>query len=153
MCIQHRPWVNCCRPSVPPAPVQRVWQPLEGQKVRTVQTSETEAGSKRTLQPEEDSPVCSSSILGAVCFSMLKGGGGRVGKRGSEMENGGKDDNAVRASDPYSKNAGNGFGRGALKRLDASDASPSSPPSLSRPKLGAVCRSLRRPSKSWRFGT
>ena len=60
-----------------------------------------------------------------------------------------KDDNTVRASDPYSKKKGDRFGRRALRRLDASDASPSSPPSLSRPKPGVgYCRPLRGPLKS-----
>lgn len=60
-----------------------------------------------------------------------------------------KDDNTVRANDPYSKKKGGRFGRRALRRLDASDASPSSPPSLSRPKPGAgYYRPLRGPLKS-----
>ena len=48
--------------------------PFGGLKGENTQTWETEANAWLTLRPE-DSPVCSNSILGFVCSSMLEGRG------------------------------------------------------------------------------
>ena len=73
-------------------------------KMRTVQTWETEVKPWLTLGlGGGNSLVCSNSTPGSICCSMLEGG--RLGGRPTGLGNGerSKDDNTVRAGDPYSK--------------------------------------------------